>query len=290
MKTVILYQSFTGNTEKVTRTIENTLKNQGIIPETKKVSKELDINLYDYDLVFLGTPVIQFLPCKPVCDFIRYQLSIHRKKGNIIPCSPKLPGKYAVCYVTYSGPHTGIREAIGANKYMEQFFEHLRFLVLGEWYIIGEFHKNEELSTKGVLGNIKGRPTKEDLIEIEVKVKNVINKIKRLSKKDYTPQEEFIPGAMRFMKTNQEFFNKFKELREAQTYTSSLDKTTQELIKIALSANYKCHDCLKYHILEALNNGVTEIEIRDALFCGAIIGGPPFLSFAFEVLDELNLI
>ncbi len=88
----------------------------------KKVTKDMDVDLYGYDLVFLGTPVIQMLPCKPVLDFIGVQLAHHRKKGNIIPKSPKIPGKYAVCYVTYSGPHTGIREAIPAIKYMEQFF------------------------------------------------------------------------------------------------------------------------------------------------------------------------
>ncbi len=291
MKTLILYQSFTKNTEKVTYSIEDALKNQGVIPEIKKVSKDLNIDLYDYDLVFLGTPVIEFLPCKPVLDFIHSQLMLHRKKGDIIPCSPKLPGKYAVSYVTYSGPHTGIREAIPANKYMEQFFEHLRFSVLGEWYIIGEFHKNEELSTKGILGNIKGRPNTKDLLEIQYKVRNIVNRIKDKDRDNgHDIEEEFVPGSLRFIMKNQDFLNKFKQVIECQKNTNSLDKTTQELIKIALSASYKCRDCLKYHILEALKNGITGIEIQDAIFCGAIIGGPPFLSFAFDVLNELRII
>ena len=136
------------------------------------------IELYDYDLIFLGTPVIEFLPCKPILDFIHSQLTIHRKMGNIIPSSPKIPGKYAVCYCTYSGPHTGIREAIPAVKYMEQFFEHLRFSVLGEWYIVGEFKGNEILSTKGALGDIRGRPNKEDLLEVERKVEELLKKVR----------------------------------------------------------------------------------------------------------------
>ncbi len=101
---------------------------------------------------------------------------------------------------------------------------------------------------------------------------------------------DFVPGALRFMSEKNEFLQKFKGLIDTQTRVSSLDKFTQILIKIALSVSYKCSDCLKFHIIEALKNGVTDIEIKDAIFCGAIMGGPPYLSFAYEVLQELNLI
>lgn len=181
MKALILYQSFTGNTEKVTQRIEKALTSESVIPETIKITKESNVELYDYDLVLLGTPVIEFLPAKQVLNFIHSQLVVHRKRGDIIPSSPKLPGKYAVCYCTYSGPHTGIREAIPAVKYMEQFFEHLRLSVLDEWYVVGEFKGNEVLSTKGVLGDIRGRPAEDDFLDVERRVKNLIKKIKSLS-------------------------------------------------------------------------------------------------------------
>lgn len=290
MKTLILYQSFTGNTEKVTRTIERTLKSEGITPEVIKVTRENPVELYDYDLVFLGTPVIELLPAKPVFDFIRSQLAIHRKRGDIVPTSPKIPGKYAVCYCTYSGPHTGIREAIPAVKYMEQFFEHLRFSVLGEWYVVGEIKGDETYSSEGTLGDIKGRPSDEDLSDVSAKVENVIRKIREFESR---PQEneraEFIPGSMRLISENAAFSKAFKKLSDAQKRASSIDNGLQELIKIPLAASYRCKDCLKYHVTEALKNGITEVEVRDALFCGAIMGGPPFLSFSFEVLKELGL-
>lgn len=177
MKTLILSRSFTGNTEKVTQKIVETLKSNKIQPDVMQISKDIDVELHDYDLVFLGVPVYEFLPPKPVLDFLRSQISIHRKRGTIIPCSPKIPGKYAVCYCTYSGPHTGIREAIPAVKYMAQFFEHLRFLVLEEWYIVGEFINNEELSTKGTLGDIRDRPNEHDLLLVESKVNNLLQGI-----------------------------------------------------------------------------------------------------------------
>ncbi len=291
MKTIILHQSFTGNTKKVTRRIEKALNSEGIIPEIIKLSKEKDIELYDYDLVFLGTPVIELLPAKPVFNFIHSQLARHRKRGDIIPSSPKILRKNAVCYCTYSGPHTGIREAVPAMKYMEQFFEHLRFSVLGEWYIAGEFKGNEALSTKGPLGDIRGQPSEINLLNIEKKVKNLINKINCTGSTGKKNSDvEFIPDSIKFMSENMKFLETFKNLADIQKTTNSLDITTQELIKIALAASFKCRDCLKSHISGAMKNGVTDMEIKDALFCGAVMGGPPFLSFSFEVLEELGLI
>jgi len=293
MKTLILYKSFTKNTEKVTQHIVKILKMEGLTPEIVKIEKGTSVELYNYELVFLGSPVHAFLPAESVMKFIHSQLDIHRKQGDIIPCSPVIPGKYAVCYCTYSGPHTGIREAVPAIKYMEQFFEHLRFSVLDEWYIPGEFRNKDILSTKGVLGDIRKRPDKNDLLNIERKLKNMLEKIKIKSSTDSDSgqnlQGEFIPNAMKFMAENVDFLNNFKKLNDSQKATSSLNISTQTLIKIALAASYKCDDCLQFHIIEALQNGITDIEIKDALFCGAIMGGPPFLSFSFEKLKKLGL-
>jgi hypothetical protein len=65
------------------------------------------------------------------------------------------------------GPHTGIREAIPAGLYAGQFFEHLGFTVLDEWYVVGEYHGSEEASTQGRLGDIRGRPSDEDLSKVK---------------------------------------------------------------------------------------------------------------------------
>jgi len=91
--------------------------------------------------------------------------------------APKVSGRNALIFCTYSGPHTGINEAIPAGKYAGQFFDHLGFTVLDEWYIIGEFHGSEEHSTKGRLGNIKGRPNEEDLKKIERDAANLLQRM-----------------------------------------------------------------------------------------------------------------
>jgi hypothetical protein len=53
---------------------------------------------------------------------------------------------------------------------MAQFLKHIGFEVAGEWYVIGEFHGDEERNTKGELGDIRGRPNQADLDEIRDKV------------------------------------------------------------------------------------------------------------------------
>jgi hypothetical protein len=178
MKILILYWSSTGNTEKVSQRIADTLKKENKSFEIVKTKRDFSCNIYDYDLVFLGTPVIEFLPHSRILKFIKAELNFHRKKGNVKLCCPKVPGKYAVCYCTYSGPHTGIREAIPAVLYMGQFFEHLGFTLMGEWHTVGEFNGNEKASLHGKLGDIKGRPNEEDLLDIEHKVREVLRDVK----------------------------------------------------------------------------------------------------------------
>ena len=64
--------------------------------------------------------------------------------------------------------------------YMGQLFEHLGFMVAGEWYTVGEFKGNEKASMFGKLGDIKERPNEDDLLDIERKVIEVLNTIERL--------------------------------------------------------------------------------------------------------------
>ena len=78
MKALVLYQSFTGNTEEVTKKISETLTRAGLAPKIVKVTGKTGIELYDYDLIFLGTPVIELLPAKPVLEFACSQLAVHR--------------------------------------------------------------------------------------------------------------------------------------------------------------------------------------------------------------------
>ena len=177
LKVLVLFWSATGNTGKVAEAIQRALLSRDIKPVIGKIDKAGNEELYNYDLVFFGSPSYQFLPPQPVQKFIKQQMKIHGDRGDIKPCAPKIAGKTAVIFCTYSGPHTGINEATTAGDYMGQFFEHIGFDVAAKWYVVGEFHGNEEMSTRGRLGDIRGRPNSEDLAEVENNVFKLIETI-----------------------------------------------------------------------------------------------------------------
>ena len=177
MNALIIYWSGTGNTKKVAEKIHGTLKNIGINSILRSMEEAMAEDLYEYDLVFIGSPSYRWLPPSPVMEYMQEKMNYYRKQGNIKLCAPCLPGKTGVVFVTYSGPHTGASEAVPAAKYLGQFLEHIGFTLSGEWYTVGEFHRSPENSIKGRLGDIRGRPDKKDLDVIADAAKKLIRNI-----------------------------------------------------------------------------------------------------------------
>ena len=177
MKALIIYWSGTGNTKKVAETIHNTLKNSGVNSVLKQANEAGAEDLFEYDLVFIGAPSFMWQPPAPVQEYIKEKMNYYRERGDIKLCSPRVPGKNGVVFATYSGPHTGINEAIPVGKYLGQFLEHLGFNLAGEWYIVGEFHSSEENSTRGRLGDIRGRPNQKDLDKLTGDVKKLLKTV-----------------------------------------------------------------------------------------------------------------
>jgi hypothetical protein len=177
LKTLLLYWSATGNTEKVAGAIQKAMRSRGIEPLVRKIDDAGEIELYDFDLVFLGCPSYSFQPPKPVLRYVEEKMKLHRDRGDIKPGAPQIPGKTAVVFCTYSGPHTGINEATPVGEYLGQLFEHLGFRVAGKWYIVGEFHGREDLSTGGRLGDTRGRPNAEDLADVAMKVAGLLDSL-----------------------------------------------------------------------------------------------------------------
>ncbi len=164
---LIVYWSNTGNTEKVAFSIKEGLENSGMKVDLKKPQDVMSVDFFDYDLVCIGSPSIEWQPAKPIADLLKGKLNVYRDQGKIKPSAPKVNGKSALVFCTYSGPHTGIDEATPAGKTMRQYFEHFGFNVVGEWYVLSEFHGRIELSTQGRLGDIRGKPTAEDLAKVK---------------------------------------------------------------------------------------------------------------------------
>jgi flavodoxin len=174
MKTaLIVYWSQTGNTEKVAKTIKQGLEDAGLQVTIKKPEEAGNIDYFDFDLVCVGTPSYSWHPPEPMTKFLKAKFAEYRQQGKVKPSSPKVPGKNALIFVTYSGPHTGMDEATPVGKDVGQFFEHIGFKVIDEWYVLSEFHGSLENSTKGRMGDIRGKPTAADLQKIEEDAKRI---------------------------------------------------------------------------------------------------------------------
>ena len=176
-RAAVIYWSLTGNTEKVAESIRQGLTAGGMETSLLKVAEAGEADVYDFDLVCVGAPSYNWLPPKPMQDYLHGLFNRYKHAGRIKPGAPALPGKYALVFCTYSGPHTGMREAIPAGKYMGQFFEHFGFTVVDEWYVLSEFHGSEENSTLGRMGNIKGLPSREDLERIQSRAVNLAQRL-----------------------------------------------------------------------------------------------------------------
>jgi len=166
MKAAIIYWSKTGNTAKVAHAIQEGLEAAGVRALLTRTEEAGDIDFFAYDLVCVGFPSYRWHPPRPVDDFLLEKFGAYQRQGRVKVGAPKVPGKNALIFCTYSGPHTGINEAIPAGKYAGQFFEHLGFTVLDEG--------SEEMSTLGRMGDIRGRPSAADLRKLKQNAKHLL--------------------------------------------------------------------------------------------------------------------
>ena len=171
------YFSSTGNTESVALKISDTITELGYTTDTIRVTKsDVDIDVLAYPFVFVGSGVYGQFPGQPLIDLHRRLLQHYNENGEVHYASPRRLSAYAVVYCTYGGVHTGINEAIPAVKYMGQLLDHLGYTIVGEWYVVGDYltSGSPDRSTHGRLGDIRGRPNKADLHEVEQKVKGIL--------------------------------------------------------------------------------------------------------------------
>lgn len=180
MKSLILYDSLGKNTEKIAQQINDTLEDLNNNVDCIKVSPEMDIDFFEYDHVFLGSPVIDWLPTKQMMDYLKKKLQYYSEQGEIKPSSPLRENKYGICFCTYAGPHIGKNEALPMTMWLRSFLEHLGYSVLDQWHIVGQFHKTTDMNTQGRLGNLLGRPNEADLLSVENRTKGVIGALANL--------------------------------------------------------------------------------------------------------------
>jgi hypothetical protein len=177
MKILNLYFSSTGNTEKVAQRLTATVQKLGHEIDTIKVTGDSELDLLSYDVIFVGSGVYQWLPGKPMQEFIIARLAHYAAAGEIRYASPRRAQKKVIVYCTFGGAHTGANEAMPAVKYLGQLFDHLGFEIVGEWYLIGRYPETgrfKDFSLLGRLGNIADRPNAADLDELAERVIGIL--------------------------------------------------------------------------------------------------------------------
>ena len=170
MRALVLYWSAGGNTAKVAGAIAEALEGADVDTTLLPTTDAAEVDFYAYDLVCLGCPSYSYHPPEPVVKFMLAKRREYADQGRVKLAAPAVPGKYALTFCTYSGPHTGVREAIPVTLYLGQHFEHLGFAVVDELHVVGEMHGSEETNTLGRLGDIRGRPNERDLEEVRQRV------------------------------------------------------------------------------------------------------------------------
>ena len=178
-RALVLFWSAGGNTRKVAGALHETLTQAGFDADLMEIAADLDVGLDEYALVLLGAPVYQFLPPEPVTRFLKSQM---RSCGPVREAAPERPGRFAVVFCTYGGPHTGLREAIPMLKYTGQFLEHAGIRVVDEWAVPGEFHEPSQasLNVSGRLGDIRGRPNESDLRDVCGRLTGLLRRLEDL--------------------------------------------------------------------------------------------------------------
>ena len=91
--------------------------------------------------------------------------------------------------------------------------------------------------------------------------------------------EELHESIKRWMKTNPEYARAFMNFLNTVGKPSKLDAKTKELIAVALSVYAQCEWCIAFHVKNALENGASPEEIREASWIAVLLGGGPKLSY-----------
>jgi len=69
----------------------------------------------------------------------------------------------------------------------------------------------------------------------------------------------------------------------------ALDVKTKELLGLVASTVLRCNDCITYHIIRCVQEGISDREFLEALNVALVVGGSitiPHIRRAVDVLDQ----
>lgn len=147
-RSLILYQSRTGNTEKVAMRFKKVFEKMGWDCTLFKVGKDTDvvnppIDYDEYDFLCAGSGVFKQLPPTEIVG-IMFNVTHPMKEVGSSPDKVHVEGrivpgpKNGIVFATYNGGHLGPKEAEPALSLLELEIEHLRFKCIGRFSCPGK--------------------------------------------------------------------------------------------------------------------------------------------------------
>jgi flavodoxin len=203
---LIIYQSLTGNTEKVALRFKSTFERNGWECDTFKINKNTDITTIPsvkyFDFLCVGSPVHSGLPpeeLRKLMDVIRSPgklpsmtlatLIETMKKPVKVKGKPVIPiratphrrittgPKKGVVFVTGGFAHFGLREAEPALIWLASEMEHAKFKCIGSFCCPGKMPlpkiKGRYPST-GYFKDLQNRPNEKDLLKAEMFIEDIL--------------------------------------------------------------------------------------------------------------------
>jgi hypothetical protein len=183
-KSLILYASKTGNTEKIALRFKKAFEKKGWQCDIFKIDKNTDtknqpVDFNNYDFLCVGSPVYGAQPWKEIMNFMDVNpLNPHHvgKDGRRSYKKVVLGPKKGIVFVTYAGPHLGPKEAAPALISLEVEMEHLKFECIGSFACPG-VNREIDVGNEGWHGDISGRPNERDLLKAEIFMEEKIEEI-----------------------------------------------------------------------------------------------------------------
>jgi AhpD family alkylhydroperoxidase len=93
----------------------------------------------------------------------------------------------------------------------------------------------------------------------------------------------------RILSANNLGIKRFFALDSRAYEKGALDAKTKELLGLVASTVLRCNDCITYHIIRCVQEGVSDHELFEALNVALVVGGSitiPHIRRAVDMLDQ----
>jgi hypothetical protein len=210
-RALIVYSSFTGNTERVAERFRQTFVKNAWACDSVKIRKRAEdilnppFDLGDYAFICVGAGIRSHLPYNETLNVLRRlrlgtdpRVALQWRDETIpyitgpLPESPppfrdpKLIDRHrkivlgpdapkAVVFVTYGGYEFGPKEAEPSLQLLELEVEHLGFRCIGHFCCPGRFI--DDPTPRAYHGDIRDRPNEKDLLKAELFIEEKLEEI-----------------------------------------------------------------------------------------------------------------